>query len=130
MTEKIVPTAYELLGGEQGVLSLVDRFYFFMDTLPEAGDIRAIHAKSLAGARDKLFKYLSGWLGGPDLFIEQYGHPRLRQRHFPFAIGVTERDQWMYCMDKALNELNIDATFRENLSQALQNLATHMINQE
>ena len=130
MTGKKEQTPYELLGGERGVLSLVDRFYFFMDTLPEVAGIRAIHAKSLAGARDKLFKFLSGWLGGPDLFIRQYGHPRLRQRHFPFAIGTAERDQWMLCMNKALNEMPLDETFRENLSQALEHLATHMINQD
>lgn len=128
MTEIIPKTPYDLLGGEQAVLSLVDRFYFFMDTLPEAAGIRAIHAKSLAGARDKLFKFLSGWLGGPDLFIQEYGHPRLRQRHFPFAIGAAERDQWMLCMNKALNEMAMDAVFRESLSQSLQQLATHMIN--
>jgi len=130
MTGMTEQTPYELLGGERGVLSLVDRFYFFMDTLPEVAGIRAIHAKSLAGARDKLFKFLSGWLGGPDLFIRQYGHPRLRQRHFPFAIGKAERDQWMLCMNKALDEMPMDAAFRENLSLALQQLATHMINHE
>jgi hemoglobin len=130
MTEIIPKTPYDLLGGEPAVLSLVDRFYFFMDTLPEAAGIRAIHAESLAGARDKLFKFLSGWLGGPDLFIQEYGHPRLRQRHFPFAIGTAERDQWMLCMNKALQEMVMDAVLRENLSQSLQQLATHMINAE
>jgi hemoglobin len=129
MTEIIQKTPYELISGEKALLSLVDRFYFFMDTLPEAAGIRAMHAKSLSGARDKLFKFLSGWLGGPDLFIQQYGHPRLRQRHFPFAIGPSERDQWMLCMNKALNEMPMDADFRDNLSQVLQQLATHMINQ-
>lgn len=129
MTEIIQKTPYELIGGEKALLSLVDRFYFFMDTLPEAAGVRAMHAKSLSGARDKLFKFLSGWLGGPDLFIQQYGHPRLRQRHFPFAIGPSERDQWMLCMNKALNEMPMDADFRDNLSQVLQQLATHMINQ-
>lgn len=129
MTDTLHKTPYELIGGENALLSLVDRFYFFMDTLPEAAGIRAMHAKSLSGARDKLFKFLSGWLGGPDLFIQQYGHPRLRQRHFPFAIGAAERDQWILCMNKALNEMPMDAHFRDSLSQALQQLATHMINQ-
>ena len=121
-------TPYELIGGEKAILSLVDRFYFFMDTLPEAAGIRAMHQPSLAEASDKLFKYLSGWLGGPDLFVQQYGHPRLRARHFPFAIGEDERDQWMLCMNRALSELPIDTQLREGLSQALQQLATHMIN--
>lgn len=130
MTENTPITPYELIGGEAAVLGLVDRFYFFMDTLPEAAGIRAMHAASLADARTKLFKFLSGWLGGPDLFIREYGHPRLRQRHFPFAIDESARDQWMLCMNKALDEITMDAVFRENLRQALQQLATHMINQD
>ena len=130
MTEIIQKTPYELIGGEAAIQGLVDRFYFFMDTLPEADGIRKMHAASLSGARSKLFKFLSGWLGGPDLFVQEYGHPRLRQRHFPFAIGVSERDQWMLCMNKALDEMPMDANFRENLRQSLQQLATHMINQD
>ncbi|MDD2800590.1 MAG: group II truncated hemoglobin [Methylococcales bacterium] len=123
-------TPYQLMGGEAAILSLVDRFYFFMDSLPEAADLRAIHAPSLANARSKLFKFLSGWLGGPGLFEQEFGHPRLRQRHFPFAIGPAERDQWMLCMNKALNEMPMDAELREAIREALQNLATHMINQQ
>ncbi|PKM12296.1 MAG: globin [Gammaproteobacteria bacterium HGW-Gammaproteobacteria-3] len=123
-------TPYELIGGEKAVASLVDRFYFFMDTMPEAAGIRALHRESLAEARDKLFKYLSGWLGGPDLFVREYGHPRLRARHFPVAIGVAERDQWLLCMARALDEIAMPTALRRDLSQALQQLATHMINQE
>lgn len=128
MTSVQQQTPYELIGGEKAISSLVDRFYFFMDTLPEAAGIRALHQKSLAGAREKLYKYLSGWLGGPDWYIEQYGHPRLRARHFPFPIGESERDQWMLCMNKALSEMPMDTQLRNALSQALQQLATHMIN--
>ncbi len=128
MSESTELTSYKLIGGEKGLLSLVDRFYFFMDTLPEAEGIRAMHQPDLSGARDKLFKFLSGWLGGPDLFIREYGHPRLRARHFPFAIGESERDQWILCMNKALSELPMDARLRAELSEALQQLATHMIN--
>ncbi len=117
------------MGGERAILSLVDRFYFFMDTLPEAEDVRNLHGKSLATAKDKLFKFLSGWLGGPNLFIEEFGHPMLRQRHFPFAIGQKERDQWMLCMDKALDEIETDPALRGNLRLALGQLASHMINQ-
>ena len=123
-------TPYELIGGEAAIRSLVDRFYFYMDILPEAQGIRAMHAPSLASAKDKLFKFLSGWLGGPNLFIEEFGHPMLRARHFPFAIGPSERDQWMRCMNKALDEVEMDPRLRENIRTALQQLATHMINQE
>ncbi|QWF72314.1 group II truncated hemoglobin [Methylomonas paludis] len=122
-------TPYQLIGGEAAIRSLVDRFYFYMDMLPQTRGIRDMHA-DLAGAKEKLFKFLSGWLGGPNLFIEEYGHPMLRMRHIKFAIGPDERDQWMLCMDKALAEVNMDASFRRELRNALQQLATHMINQE
>jgi len=129
MTENVTQTPYKLMGGEKTIISLVDRFYFYMDTLPEAAGIRKMHAQSLFGAKDKLFKFLSGWLGGPDLFIQEFGHPMLRRRHFPFAIGTPERDQWMMCMNKAMAETTMDATLRVSLLEALDHLATHMINQ-
>ncbi|MDP3589566.1 MAG: group II truncated hemoglobin [Methylobacter sp.] len=130
MTENRQLTPYNHIGEEAAILSLVERFYFYMDTLPEASGTRAMHAADLSAAHDKLFKFLSGWLGGPDLFIQEYGHPRLRQRHFPFAIDAAARDQWVLCMNKALDEVSMAANFRENLRQALQQLATHMINQD
>jgi hemoglobin len=100
-----------------------------MDTLPEVQGIRAIHQHNLSSAKDKLFKFLSGWLGGPNLFIEEFGHPMLRARHLPFVIGESERDQWMLCMNKALAELAMDSQLKINIQNALQQLATHMINQ-
>lgn len=129
MTTEEQVTPYVMIGGEKSVQSLVDRFYFFMDTLPEAAQVRSIHQESLADAKHKLFKFLSGWLGGPDLFVQEYGHPRLRFRHISFKIGERERDQWMLCMTKALAEVNMDVRLRENLQQALYQLASHMINQ-
>lgn len=129
MTQNRQITLYELMGGATVIQSLVDRFYFYMDTLPETGGIRKMHALSLANANDKLFKFLSGWLGGPDLFIQEFGHPMLRRRHFPFAIGSAERDQWMLCMKKAMSEMEIDTSLQANLLESLEQLATHMINQ-
>ena len=99
---------YELIGGEAGLRSLVDRFYDLMDTSPEAAGIRAFHAKSLKQSREKLFMFLSGWSGGPQLYVEKFGHPRLRMRHLPFSIGTVERDQWLWCMHRALDESQID----------------------
>jgi hemoglobin len=123
-------TPYDVIGGEPAIRHLVDRFYFYMDTLPEAQGIRAIHQPDLASANGKLFKFMSGWLGGPDLFVQEFGHPMLRARHFPFAIGEAERDQWMLCMNKAIAETPMDPRLETNLTNALQELATHMINQE
>ncbi len=117
---------YERLGGEQGVRRLVDRFYDLMDSLPEAAVIRKMHANSLDGSRDKLFMFLSGWLGGPGLYVEKYGHPRLRARHLPFSIGEAERDAWMLCMSQALDEMALDSLLRDHLKQSLWNTADHM----
>ncbi len=124
-----ISTPYNSIGGEQAILTLVDRFYFYMDNLPEAKGLRAIHQPNLSSAKDKLFKFLSGWLGGPNLFIEEFGHPMLRARHLPFVIGESERDQWLLCMNKAIAELAMDSQLKVNLRNALQQLATHMINQ-
>jgi hemoglobin len=121
-------TPYFHIGGEPAIRLLVDRFYFYMDTLPQAQGIRAIHQPSLASANSKLFKFLSGWLGGPNLFMEEFGHPMLRARHFPFSIGEPERDQWMLCMNKALDEIPMNPILHANIKNALQDLATHMIN--
>ena len=128
--ETVAPeTPYQRLGGEAALRQLVARFYDIMNRSPQARGIRKMHAADLGGAADKLFKFLSGWLGGPDLFMQEFGHPRLRARHFPFAIGVAERDQWMLCMEQALDETTMDAELREQLRLALAHTATHMINQ-
>ena len=129
MTDKLAKTPYEIMGGEESILNLVDQFYFYMDTLPQAEGIRKMHTQSLSVIKDKLFKFLSGWLGGPDLFIQEFGHPMLRRRHLPFAIGVPERDQWMLCMNKAMAEITMDSTLREKLLESFDQLATHMINE-
>jgi hemoglobin len=119
---------YERLGGEPAVRKLVDRFYELMDTLPEAEAIRALHPADLAGSRDKLFKFLSGWLGGPPLYIEEFGHPRLRARHLPFPIGAAERDAWLECMEQALAETEMEELLRAHLLQSLRKTADHMRN--
>ncbi len=125
---QIIP--YEAMGGETTVRQLVDRFYDLMDTLPEAQGIRALHPASLAGSRAKLFMFLSGWLGGPPLFVERFGHPRLRARHLPFAIGESERDQWLLCMQKSVDELNVEPQWRTFLMEKFNGLADFMRNKE
>jgi hemoglobin len=133
MTEPVetLPQAppYLRLGGAEILRQLVTSFYQLMNELPQARGIRKMHAADLGGAEEKLFKFLSGWLGGPDLYVEEYGHPRLRARHFPFPIRLNERDQWMLCMNQALDETPMDAALRELLREALAQTATHMINQ-
>ena len=123
------PTPYELIGGEAGIRRLVDRFYDLMDTSPEAATIRALHAASLKASREKLYLFLTGWTGGPQWYVEQRGHPRLRMRHFPFAIAARERDEWLWCMDRALDEQPMPEELREHLRRRLHELADHMRNQ-
>ena len=121
---------YIQLGGEEGVRRLVDTFYDVMETAPEAADILALHPQDLTGSREKSFLFLSGWLGGPSLYIEAHGHPRLRARHLPFPIGRKERDAWLLCMDKALEQLAVDRVLHFQLMQAFQPTANHMCNQD
>src|SRR5687767_6956997 len=123
------PSLYQLLGGETGLRSLVNRFYDLMDSAPEAQNIRSLHAKSLKQSREKLFMFLSGWSGGPQLYIQQFGHPRLRMRHMPFAIGAAERDQWLWCMNKALTESGLDSRVVEYLKVRFAETADFMRNQ-
>lgn len=119
---------YELIGGESGLISLVDHFYDIMDSAPEAKELRALHAKSLKRSREKLIMFLSGWSGGPPLYTEAYGHPRLRQRHMPFSIGAKERDQWLWCMNKALDEGHFDPRVVEYLKSRFSEVADFMRN--
>ncbi|MCC7054432.1 MAG: group II truncated hemoglobin [Gemmatimonadaceae bacterium] len=122
------PTHYEDLGGEAGIRALVDRFYDLMDSAPEAVHVRALHATSLKASREKLRLFLTGWTGGPQLYVEQYGHPMLRRRHFPFAIGTVERDEWLWCMNRALDDHEMDPALRAFLQQRMQALADQMRN--
>ncbi len=121
-------TPYQLIGGEAGLRRLVQRFYALMDTLPEAYSIRKLHPADLSGSEEKLFMFLSGWLGGPPLFAETFGHPRLRARHLPFTIGNDEAGQWMLCMRQAMAEELPDERLRTALDKALTDLAQHMRN--
>ena len=121
-------TPYEGLGGADAVRRLVDRFYDLMDELPETYGLRQLHPTDLTGSRQSLFEFLSGWFGGPPLYIEKKGHPRLRMRHMPFAIGPAERDQWMLCMRTALDEQVSDEALHQGVLNAFVQMADHMVN--
>ena len=127
--QKYKLTQYEKLGGEAGVRQLVKLFYEEMDNNKGVKTIRDMHAPDLTDAEDKLFLFLSGWLGGPSLYIEKFGHPRLRARHLPFSIGIKERDQWLYCMNQALDKMTIEKPMHDELMQAFFNTADFMRNQ-
>ena len=129
-------TFFELLAGENGgenagvekIRQLVDAFYDVMDSDPTAATIRAMHPQDLTNSREKLFMFLTGWTGGPQLYIERYGNPFLRRRHLPFEIGESERDQWMQCMIKAMHQLGYAEPLMVKLASALYEVADFMRN--
>ena len=127
-TAAAAATPYARLGGEEGVRALVDCFYDLMDLEPPYAALRALHPAALDGSRDKLHWFLCGWLGGPDLYIERFGHPRLRARHMPYRIGIAERDQWMACMMQALQEREVEAGLAQRLTEAFFGTADWMRN--
>lgn len=127
-TEQPVLTPYQRIGGDTVIRKLVDRFYELMDELPETYAARKIHPADLTESGNKLFDYLSGWLGGPQRYVEKHGHPMLRRRHLPYAIGPDERDQWLLCMQMALAETVTDEALRTALFAQFVQLGEHMRN--
>lgn len=121
-------TAFDLVGGEPGVRALVDRFYDLMDLEPAYAGIRRLHPTTLDDSRDKLFWFLCGWLGGPNHYVERFGHPRLRARHLPYPIGIAERDQWLACMQQAMREQGLPDALSQRLAAAFFNTADWMRN--
>ena len=128
MADEGTISLYEALGGEGPIRKICDRFYDFMEELPEARDVLALHPPDLTESRNKFYWFLVGWMGGPQLFVERFGHPRLRARHLPFKIDSKARDQWMLCMEKTL-ELEIsNEEIRGQLLATFARLADHMRN--
>ena len=123
------PSLYERIGGESTIRALVRRFYDLMDLEPKYLELRAVHGSTLEEAGNRLYLFLSGWLGGPDLYTEQHGHPRLRSRHLPFKIGTLERDQWVACLMQASAELEIDEAVQKAMLPQIYALAEWMRNQ-
>ena len=124
---------YDLLGGEpeatHQIREIVEAFYDVMDSDEKAKTIRLMHPEDLTSSREKLFMFLTGWTGGPQLYTDRYGHPFLRRRHLPFKIGEEERDQWIYCMTKGMLNLKMDEIKIKALLNALYPIADFMRNQ-
>lgn len=123
-------TLFEAIGGEWTVKALTRRFYELMDTLPEAAHCRAVHPKDMSMSEQKLTEYLIGYLGGPPVYVEKYGHPRLRARHFIAEIGPQERDEWLLCFNRALDETIPSEKLRQIIREPIERLAFHMQNRE
>jgi len=121
-------TPFEAIGGEANVKALVDRFYDLMDLEPGYAVLRSVHGAELDHARQRLFWFLCGWMGGPQYYTEQFGHPKLRLRHMGFSIGIAERDQWLACMSQAMLETGVEPALRERLNTSFFQTADWMRN--
>lgn len=121
---------YEKVGGAKALELLVERFYREMSTDPAMSDIRQLHPDNLEESKQRLFQFLSGWLGGPKLYEQRFGPPRLRRSHLAFPIGVAERDQWLTCMERALASLDIDPGFQHELMASFFRTADFLRNQQ
>lgn len=128
MTQAPPPTPFDQVGGDAGVRRLVDRFYALMASEPEYFGIRKLHPEDLSGSSEKLYLFLSGWLGGPPLYAQKFGHPMLRARHLPFPIGTPERDQWLACMSRAMADTGLPEPLRVRLAGAFRQTADWMRN--
>ena len=120
---------YETIGGVDKIDELVDRFYDLMALEPQFQGIRSMHPQDLSTSREKLKFFLTGWMGGPDIYSPKYGHPMLRARHLPFKIGVHERDQWLACMYRAMEDCGIEGNIAKRLEESFFNTANWMRNQ-
>jgi hemoglobin len=128
-------TPFEWIGGEPQVKALVDRFYDLIDLEPNYSALRAAHPGPLDNARQRLFWFLCGWLGGPQHYTERVGQPMLKMRHMPEqtgggAIGIKERDQWLACMDQAMVETGVDDALRVRLNASFFQTADWMRNRQ
>lgn len=129
MEEQKQHSPYMQLGGDAAVRKLVDRFYDLMNEDKDVDTIRAMHPDDLTESRNKLYEFLSGFLGGPPLYHQNRGHPKLRMRHLPFKIDEQARDQWLSCMNRALEEQTEDSLLLMQLKSSFYKTAHHMINQ-
>ena len=120
---------YESIGGIDKIDELVDRFYDLMALDAGLSDLRNMHPQDLAGSREKLKFFLTGWMGGPDIYSQKYGHPMLRARHLPYKIGNKERNQWLICMYQAMEDCGIDGAAAKQLEESFLNTADWMRNQ-
>jgi hemoglobin len=114
---------YEMIGGAAKLRQIVDRFYDIMDRAPEAAGIRAMHAEDLAPMRDRLFDFLSGWMGGPPLYFQRPDRKCIVSAHRPYAIGAAEAEQWMMCMRRAMEDCAIPQEVRSLLDKPLSRMA-------
>jgi hemoglobin len=128
-TTTVDNSAYQAIGGEPVVRRLAERFYDIMESAPEAKELLALHPQPLHRIRQRFYEFLTGWLGGPSLYEDKYGHPRLRARHLPFKIDSRMRDQWMFCMSRAIDQEIGSPLLRQQLYRAFASLADHMRNQ-
>ena len=129
LEDKSSPTLFDEIGGYEKIKDLVNQFYDLMELDSQFSELRKVHPKELDSSREKLTMFLSGWTGGPNLYIEKYGHPKLRARHLPYPINLVMRDQWLQCMGQAMIDVQLPEQLWERLLKAFFDTADWMRNQ-
>lgn len=124
-------TPYAQIGGRDPVLALAERFYDIMER--REPELTALHERDEQGkisrrSRDRFGLFLIGWLGGPDDYVQQNGHPRLRMRHARVPVDVAMRDAWLRCMYTAMDECQIPSAVKAFLEQRFYEVADFMRN--
>ncbi len=127
--QQIPQSPYEILG-DQGIKDLVAAFYDVMDTHHEVREIRAMHGDDLGPIRSKLTSYLVGWMGGPPVYQAITGTVCLTDPHEPFHIGPRQRDQWLLCMDEALERIGASEQLKQMLKIPMQRIADTVRNKD
>lgn len=121
---------YKTIGGDKRVRALVNAFYAHMENDSEFASTFSLYPEKISESREKLYMFISGWLGGPELYVNKYGHPRLKGRHMPFVIGELQRDHWLKCMQMAMDEVKVEGELRSFLDARFAHVANFMMNVE
>jgi hemoglobin len=122
---EIIGNPYELIGGAQTVSRLVDVFY---DLVKQDPSLSPIFPNDLTETKDKQYKFLTQFLGGPALYNDEHGHPMLRARHMPFPITPKRAEAWLSCMSQAMDSIGLEGDVRNAIFERLTMTAHHMVN--
>ncbi|MGH1541296.1 MAG: group II truncated hemoglobin [Arenicella sp.] len=125
-------TLYYKMGGESSLKALVETFYDIVETDPDGEPVHVLHLQGFGvnHLRQAQFEFLSGFFGGPQLYIEKTGHSNLRLMHEHVEIGAVERDSWLLCMEKAIDKVGFEAEIKDQLMQGFTRSAEVLKNRD
>lgn len=128
--KRTAPVLYDKIGGAAVLKALVAAFYDIIENEPEGQSLHLLHMRGhgIAHSREEQFNFMSGFLGGPPLYVERYGHSDIRKMHEHVDIDAAARDAWLLCMSMAVERVGLGGEARDLLMQHLRSVATALIN--